>query len=124
MSHQEEERNFLMGKTDCAIIIKEDLEINMVMPNLEKIETPSEGLGQAMFLTSYLSYALNRNDWVEEFGKLFESQDPSVLAAMMEGFERGVEEYDAVEEDDSEENEIKFDTSSEEVKNKKPKIVT
>ena len=77
-----------------------------------------------MFLTSYLSYALNRNDWVEEFGKLFESQDPSVLAAMMEGFERGVEEYDAVEEDDSEENEIKFDASSEEVKNKKPKIVT
>jgi len=124
MSDQVEERNFLMEKTDCAIIIKENLEINMVMPNLEKIETPSEGLGQAMFLTSFLSYALNRNEWVEEFGKLFESQDPSVLASIMGGFENGIEEYDAVEEDESEDNEIKFQTSSDEVKNKKPKIVT
>jgi hypothetical protein len=104
----EAEKNYLLGKNDCAIIIKEDLEIHMVMPNLEKIDSPSNELGQAMFLTSFLSYALGKNEWIEEFGKLFESQDPSALAGILKGFEDGVEEYDAVEESDAEENEISF----------------
>ena len=104
----DQEKNYLMGKDDCAIIIKSDLEIHMVMPNLEKIDNPTNELGQAMFLTSFLSYALGKNEWIEEFGKLFENQDPSALAGLLKGFEEGVEEYDAVKESDVEENEISF----------------
>jgi len=86
MSQENEKQGFSFGPTDCAVVIKENLEINIVMPNLQNLEEePSENLGQAMFLTSFLSYALNKQEWVNEFGELFEKQDPEVMQHIFGG---------------------------------------
>jgi len=65
-----------LKKTDCGIIIDSvTLNMGMVFPQISESEEITENHSQAMFFVSYLSYALQQEEWIEKFAEKFNDEN-------------------------------------------------
>ena len=150
-----DEINNLIGTYDFAIILRSGTnDINLVVPEIENFEELEEeekkSISQNQFLVGFLNYALNNEDWLNEYAFSLKNKTEDFLSKFMnmmsemqnsgETTEEMSAEFlkqfmglsaqmqandsDSLEEDDGSEKDIDFASAVEQLNKNKPKIIT
>jgi hypothetical protein len=150
-----DETDNLIGAHDFAIILRSGTnDINLVIPEIENFEELEEeekkSISQNQFLVGFLNYALNNEDWLNEYAFSLKNKTEDFLSKFMnmmsemqnsgEATEEMSAEFlkqfmnlseqiqasdsDSVEEDDGSEKDIDFASAVEQLNKSKPKIIT
>jgi hypothetical protein len=75
-SNEKENDKIIVNDYDSGVIINGNTcEVGIFFPKVsDDIENITPELSQAMFLTSYLAYALQQDEWIELYSKYFTEQ--------------------------------------------------
>jgi len=75
-SNEKENDKILVNDYDSGVIINgKTCEVGVFFPKVsDNIEDITPELSQAMFLTSYLAYALQQDEWMDLYAKYFTEQ--------------------------------------------------
>jgi hypothetical protein len=150
-----DETDNLIGAHDFAIILRSGTnDINLVIPEIENFEELEEeekkSISQNQFLVGFLNYALNNEDWLNEYAFSLKNKTEDFLSKFMnmmsemQNSGEATEEMSAeflkqfmnlseqiqasdsgsVEEDDGSEKDIDFASAVEQLNKSKPKIIT
>lgn len=150
-----DETDNLIGAHDFAIILRSGTnDINLVIPEIENFEELEEeekkSISQNQFLVGFLNYALNNEDWLNEYAFSLKNKTEDFLSKFMnmmsemQNSGEATEEMSAeflkqfmnlseqiqasdsgsVEEDDGSEKDIDFASAVEQLNKNKPKIIT
>lgn len=150
-----DETDNLMGEHDFAIILRSGTnDINVIIPEIDNFEELEEeekkSISQNQFLIGFLNYALNNEDWLNEYAFSLKNKTEDFLSKFMnmmsemqnsgEATEEMSAEFlkqfmglseqmqasdsDSVEEDDGSEKDIDFASAVEQLNKSKPKIIT
>lgn len=150
-----DETDNLIGAHDFAIILRSGTnDINLVIPEIENFEELEEeekkSISQNQFLVGFLNYALNNEDWLNEYAfslknktedflskfmnMMSEMQNPGEVTEEMSaeflkqfmGLSEQMQasDSDSLGEDDGSEKDIDFASAVEQLNKSKPKIIT
>jgi hypothetical protein len=138
-----EEQSFddLIGEYDFAVIFKtEENDINIVVPEIEDFESLSaelkQNVSQNQFLMGFINYALNNEDWLNEYSFSLQNKKDDMMQKLMsmisELSELGINDPKQLNVQAQEENksidiiskDIDFTTAVEQLNKNKPKIIT
>jgi len=132
MSDESNDEKLFLKEKDCAIVISEEGEMNVILPKLSEGEVPDENVSESIFLISFLTHAITRQDWIEEYVNRFENNFEAIAAQFVTQFgtdaELSGEDDDSVDEsesvDEGDEKEINFTSEMSKLHKNKPKIIT
>lgn len=130
MSDESNDDKLFLKERDCALVISEEGEMNVILPKLDDGEVPNENISESIFLISFLTHAVTRQDWIEEYVNRFENNFEVIAAQFMSQFgtDREIEGDDESEDgdsvDESDEKEINFASEMSKLHKNKPKIIT
>ena len=152
-----DETDNLIGAHDFAIILRSGTnDINLVIPEIENFEELEEeekkSISQNQFLVGFLNYALNNEDWLNEYAFSLKNKTEDFLSKFMnmmsemqnsgeateemsaeflkqfmnlsEQIQASDSDSGSVEEDDGSEKDIDFASAVEQLNKSKPKIIT
>lgn len=126
----DDDNKLFLKEKDCAIVISEEGDMNVILPKLGDGEVPDENISESIFLISFLSHAITRQDWIEEYVNRFENNFEAIAAQFVSQFgtDHEVEGDDESDEgdsvDESDEKEINFTSEMSKLHKNKPKIIT
>ena len=140
IEQDEEEQSLddMIEEYDFAVIFKtEENDVNIIMPEIEDFESlPDElkqNIAQNQFLMGFLNYALNNEDWLNEYAFSLQNKKDDMLQQLMtmmsvltsNNQEEGVNNSDeTVTTIDVDSKDIDFVSAVEQLNKNKPKIIT
>lgn len=130
MSDESNDDKLFLKERDCALVISEEGEMNVILPKLDDGEVPNENISESIFLISFLTHAITRQDWIEEYVNRFENNFETIAAQFVSQFgtdnevEGDDESEDSDSVDESDEKEINFTSEMSKLHKNKPKIIT
>ena len=141
IEQDEEEQSLddMIEEYDFAVIFKtEENDINIIMPEIEDFESLSDELkqnvAQNQFLMGFLNYALNNEDWLNEYAFSLQNKKDDMMQQLMSMMsELGITPESLKNNKDSDEiaatidvdsKDIDFASAVEQLNKNKPKIIT
>ena len=141
IEEDEEEKSLddMIEEYDFAVIFKtEENDINIIMPEIEDFESLSDELkqnvAQNQFLMGFLNYALNNEDWLNEYAFSLQNKKDDMMQQLMSMMsELGITPESLKNSNDSDEiaatidvdsKDIDFASAVEQLNKNKPKIIT
>jgi len=86
---QDFDLNSQFGKYDFGIIFKTDTcDINLIIPeanmNDHEFNEKIDNFSQNAFLLNYVNFALNNNEWIDQYAQTFQNQSQAALDKIIE----------------------------------------
>ena len=139
IEQEEQSLDDMIEEYDFAVIFKtEENDINIIMPEIEDFESLSaelkQNVAQNQFLMGFLNYALNNEDWLNEYAFSLQNKKDDMMQQLMSMMsELGVTPESLMNNNNSDETvatvdvdskDIDFASAVEQLNKSKPKIIT
>ena len=139
IDQEEQSLDDMIEEYDFAVIFKtEENDINIIMPEIEDFESLSaelkQNVAQNQFLMGFLNYALNNEDWLNEYAFSLQNKKDDMMQQLMSMMsELGITPESLKNNNNSDEiaatidvdsKDIDFASAVEQLNKNKPKIIT